>query len=362
MEDHPTDQARRPLSLKDVIEKLRAFSRDELFHWLARALDESSPEAIPLPMTWERHAFLANLYRSCDHPLQLRFSDAFAGLLEQFEQRPGPAPEDRQYLFSLLSLASTVRSDRAKVRLRRWLYLELFHDWKQEFFNLHGELILATTAYDPDEAWVEYISKVLPTRPFFREVARQAYRALLQTRGLDCLTLLPDVLKVLDPLAEEDKEQFGYLLSITLNRHGREIFLRQAKAALSGSHLGVSDVLASVLAFEDFLAEPLRETGDHFEEFIQRLNSEVWSPATRRWQEMEAQENLQAFEEILEKCDYTIIPQGYIKDALGVLTFNGGKHELIVPHHCHHLKAFFKHYEVNYEEANKPLAARAAGA
>jgi len=360
-EDHPSNRQHFPLSLGEVTEDMRNLTSEELFRWLATVIDESSPETTPFPSTWTRHTALAMVYRSCDLPLQLRFSDAFGRLLESFEPQPQAASSDRHYLFSLLSLAGTVRSDRAKKRLCRWLYLELFRDWEEKPFNLHGELILATAAYDPDDQWVEYVSTLLPTRPFFDKVARQAFRALLQTRAVDCLKLLPAMLKVLPPEDEDERVQFGYLLGLTVDRCGFDVFLKKAVKALGSARLTVAQAIAAVSFLDRFLSETLENSDEQIDTSVRYLTSKLWQPAIEKWRGMNDEDNYRTFVEILGSCHdyYTIIPQAFVKDVLGVLTFRGS-YELVVPTSLRHLALFFKDYG-DYEEANKPLA-RAAGA
>lgn len=360
-ENHPSSRLHLPLSLVEVVEVIRSLTSEELFRWLATVIDESSPEAMPFPSTWTRYTALAMLYRTCDLPLQLRFSDAFARLLESFEPRPQAASSDRRYLLSLLSLAATARSDRAKKRLYRWLYLELFRDWEEKPFNLHGELILATAAYDPDDEWVEYVSMLLPTRPFFDKVARPAFRALLQTRAGDCLKLLPAILKVLPPDEEDERVQFGYLLSLAIDRCGFNSFLTKAIEALSSARLTVAQTIAAVSFLDRFLSETLENSDETASKTVRDLTSSLWQPAIEKWWGMKDEDNYRTFVEILESCHdyYTIIPQALVKDALGALTFRG-RYELVVPTNFGHLALFFKDYG-DYEDANKPLA-RAAGA
>jgi len=357
-EDHPSRTA--PLSSGEIILRLRDLSPDELFQWLGAVIDESSPEAIAFPTLWTRHAALAMLYRDCDRPLQLRFSEAFGRVLEAFESGSPKNAADRSYLLCLLSLAPTVRSERAKKRLLRWLYLELFQDWHEEPFNFHAELILATAAYDTDPEWLEYLSVVLPSRPFFHLVARQAYRALLQTNGTACLKLLPAMLKVLDANEESNRIQFAYLLRLTVERHGLDAFLKSAVDALLKAHLSVSEVAVAVLTSDVFLSEALGEP-EQIETWTSSLNIGVWQPAMSQWRSMNEEDAVGTFMNILDLYkDYTIIPQAFVKDVLGVLIFHG-RYELLVPKKFGQMKLFFELYYEN-EEANQPhTAVQAAG-
>ena len=343
MTDLPSPKlSNRPLSLSQIVERIQRLSDDELFNWLAESLEEKYHPVAPINTRWEVHTYIADIYRKCTPSFRARLSQAFAGLLESFVPNVSQK-KDSKYVFQLISLASNIRNKQTKERLRRWLHSEIFKDWEFQNFNLHGELILATSTYDSDQQWLNYIEKVLPTRSFFSKVARHAYRALLQTRGIDCLGLLPDMLRVLNPENENEKEAFGYLLGVTLNRFGQELFLEKANEILSADWR-VEIVFKNILNLEEFLRSALSRQsgpfGNRFEEFRRYFDLEIWKPCAERWQSLDEEKNSLAFEAILEACRPNVVPGYYLQGVMGVLNFRG-RHELAVPVSFLHLRTFF---------------------
>jgi hypothetical protein len=356
-------------SFDSIVGQIQRFTDHELSQWLIRALDKRSPEMKNLPTRWERHTFIEKLYKKLDSTVQIKFSNALSHALEHFEPELKPREGDPRYLYSLLSLAAVIRNEQIKERLRRWLYLGLFHNWEYKIFNLHGVLILTTCAYDSDETWRNHLMNVLPTKAYFRKVALETYRAILQTRKLDCVELLPDILSTAEPENEDLKERFGYLLSETIGRFGQEFFFARATAALNSGAKDVAQVCSNVLKFEDFLEEAFRDGRQlkYFKEWIKHLDEVVWKPAQENWREMEDEESKKVFDRILDKCrDYiTPIPRAFVRydkdDDNEVLSFRG-THEIVVNlKEQAHLRPFFENL-AEYEKAQDPIEVYAEAA
>ena len=336
-------QSHHPLSMGQVVERIQSFPDEELYQWLAESLEGKSSRLAPLPTRWEAHTFIADIYRKCRPSLQVKLGHALAGLLEAFVPNVSQS-KNSKHVYQLLSLASTIRNARTKERLRRWLYSEIFKDWVYAVYNIHGELILATSTYDSDEVWINYISKLLPTREFFPKVARHAYRAVLQTRGIDCLDLLPDVLPVLDPEVGNNKEEFGYLLGVTIDRFGKELFLKKATETLK-AEWRLERVFVNVSRLEQFLQSVLSGKKELFEELHSHFDREIWHPCAEKWRSLKREDNHLAFDAILDVCKPEPTPSYFITDALGVLRFPG-PHELVVPNSFTHLRPYFQGFEV----------------
>lgn len=336
-------QSHLPLSMSQVVERIQRLSDEGLRQWLAESLEGKPSRVAPLPTRWEAHTFIADIYRKCSPSLQVRLGYALAGLLESFVPNVSRSKNSKM-AFQLLSLASTIRNERTKERLRRWLYSEIFKDWEYAIFNIHGELILATSTYDSDEVWMNYIRRILPTKEFFPQVARHAYRAVLQTRGISCLDMLPDILPVLDPETGNNKEAFGYLLGVTLDRFGKELFLKKATETLK-TEWRVERIFINVSRLGQFLQSVLSGKQELFEEFHGHFDREIWRPCADKWRSLEREDNHLAFEAILDVCKPEPTPTYLITDALGVLRFPG-PHELVVPESFTHLRPYFQGSEL----------------
>jgi hypothetical protein len=327
------------LSLSQTVEWLGSLSEKELYNWLARELQTAPPGA-------SIHTFIAEVYRESKPSLQLRLSNAFADLLESFV--PSVTPNKNYlYLYELLSLASNIRTTRVKERLRRWLYQDMFKDSEYLGDNLHGYLILASMFYDSDEEWLSHIKHTLPGKPFFPQVARHAYRALLDTTGINCLDLLPQVLGAIDYHDEDEKSFFGYLLEETVSRFDQELFLDRVAEALS-AEWRVERVFANTLNLEEFLASAFRRQPKRLETLVKGLDARIWRPWANKWVGLDKERGEKAFTAIYDVCKPRIIDYFLVRDAIGALDFRS-RHELVVPSSHTHLQKYFN------------LAAAAAG-
>ncbi|HEV7893612.1 MAG TPA: hypothetical protein VGP08_23560 [Pyrinomonadaceae bacterium] len=294
-------------SFNSVLDEVKAFETDEqLREWLIQVLDKRSTGAKRLPNRWPRHAFVSRIYRKSDTLLKERFGRVYSHLLQSFE--PGTASDgkahdaERELLFNLVSLSSTIRTEQAKARLMRWLRNGAYRDWEYGTFNLYNEILLATSAYDPDEAWLSYICDSLPTKPYYERVALASYRALLQTQGIGCLELLPQVLGAVDPRHEKKRKSFGYLLGLTISRFGAEVFLDKATEALKRNVEDAAEACSNALRLEDFLEDAFSEAqAEQLKSCVERLRRSVLDPAIERLQSLEADEKADALHNLVKK-------------------------------------------------------------
>jgi hypothetical protein len=324
---------------------------EDISLWLIKALSKRSPEAITLPTRGERHIFIEKLYTRCEPLLQIKFSSALAIILEDFEPRPNPGTDDLDYLYSLLSLAAVIRNDRIKERLRRWLYDEAFHEWQHKIFNLHGVLILTTSVYDSDEEWLYFIKRKLPTKPYFGTVAAEAYSALQDTKGLECLELLPDCLNTIEITDKNIMSRFRILLSDTLERCAPEFFFMTVAKLLSAKERDVANVCLNVLKLEHLIEGEFRDQ-KQFDKWTDYLGEKVWQPALERWRKDGT--DPEVFARILkEGGTYDILRKGWI-GPYKILTFNNGRHEITVRAKDKKFSPFFEHFEYHDEIANEP--------
>lgn len=297
----------RILSFDSALDEIRDLNADEqLSEWLIQVLDRRVPGVRRLPGRWTSHAFVSRLYRKSDLLLKERLGRAYSRLLVSFEPEMHPNREategDREYLFNLISLASTIRAEQAKARLRRWLYLEVYRDWEYDNFNLHKQILLATAAYDPDDAWVSYVHDTLPTKSYYERVALASYRALLQTKGIDCLSLLPRVLGAVPPSHEKRRKSFGYLLGLTMSRFGREVFLSKAAETLNSGERDVAALCSNALRLEDFLEDAFPQSQKwQMSSCVDHLRLKVLQPAVRRLHGLKPEEKASAVVDLIAK-------------------------------------------------------------
>ncbi len=285
-------------SIAGLIEHLRRLSDDELTHSLKSYLREGVFGDVQVYTSLERHRFVEELFNSCDSALQEKLRTTFAGLLETFEAKN---PKDtREYLFYLIPLAAAIRSNQAKERLRRWLRNGTFDRWKYDTFDLTTELLVTTSAYDSDDEWVDFILRILPRKPIFRDCALAAYRALWQTRGLACLSLLPDVLVVADLEDEGFSKNLGYLLRLAITKAGAERVGRMEIEVLNEMKKPVHEVWTVVLRLDEVIGRELSKYRKDLTPLSDYLQ-EVWDKAVDRWNdELDPEEAYEAFDKLLE--------------------------------------------------------------
>lgn len=291
-------------SLDSIIQELQPLTDVELAQWLIKALNKQSPEIIHLPTRGSKHSFIENLYKKCDPLLQEKLGRGLALVLERFEPNLTPVQGQPEYLFSLLSLASVIRNEQIKERLRRWLYLGAFRDWRYDASNLYGQLILSTSRYDSDRTWLEFLLRSLPAKSYFRDVAVETYRAVLDTRELESLELLYDVVTSIDPDDEDTFKRFLLFLTITKKKFGFNPLLAHAVRVLDNRERDVAKVCFSVLRFEDFL-EGICQDPEHFMRCGRELDVLVWQPAINRLFEIDDEETqTETLSRILMECEY----------------------------------------------------------
>jgi hypothetical protein len=327
------------LSLSQAVEWLRPQSEDQMCKWLGESL-EKKPIEVSQPHTqFAIEAFIVDIYRECDPSLKQRLASAFANLLEAFVPNLTPNEAAAEYLSGLLTLASNFRSKRVRERLRRWLYTDMFKDWEQSGANLHGELILATSVYDSDDEWLYHIKHILPSKPFFPRVARHVYRALLDTVGLECIDVLPNVLRALNHNDRDEQFGFGYLLRLTLTKFEQENVLAKVKSVL-GAEWRVEMILEDILNFEEFLEPAFSGQRERFEALVADVDERIWKPVTEKWRDLGPEKSNQTFMAIQRVCNPRTVEQFYVSDAIGALDFRG-RHYLVVPKTHTHLKSYF---------------------
>ena len=146
------------------------------------------------------------------------------------------------------------------------------------------------------------IYETLPTKPYFSRFALAAYRALLQTQGIDCVKLLPQILRAVDPVHEKERVSFGYLLSITIQRFDQEVFLNKATEALDSAGHDVAEVCSNVLRLEDFLEDAFKPSQEEqLRRCVKHLRRAILDPATHRLYRMEGAEKAEALNLLLER-------------------------------------------------------------
>jgi hypothetical protein len=329
-------------SLQSLISEVQALKEDEsLSQWLLEALTTRITARIDLPA----HLPITSLYLQCDPLLQKRFGKALAGILESFEPRLGADEQEREFLYSLLSLAATIRNDQIKERLRRWLYQDAFQDWYYDIFNLYGVLLLTTSAYDSDEDWLDFVMKILPTRSRFRAFAVETHRAILDTKGIDCLELLPNILDVVDSDDEVTSSRLSLLLGETIETFGADRFFSYAVKSINKETRDVADVCSNTLKLEHLVADEVSEEMDRWTLFLKERS---WAPAIKRWQK--AGSKLDTFKEIVNRCgefDYILMPSRIIYGAYHVVTFRNGNYEIVIKSSDRDLSEFLGYSRAN---------------
>lgn len=341
-----------------LLGEIQAFKKtEELSVWLLRALHRGVPGVINLPARGERHILIEKLYKKCDPLFQIKFGNALALSLERFEPSATPDANELEYLYSLLSLAALIRNDQIKERLHRWIQMDAFHEWEHKTFNLYGVLILTTSEYDSNEEWLHHILKVLPTKAYFGEVAAAAYRAILETKGLDCIELLPDSLKTVELNDKRARSRFRILLSETMERCVPDFFFTTVARLLNSKERDVADVCLNVLKLENLIEEEFQNQKE-FDKWTQYLGEKVWQPAIQRWRK--AGTDPKTFGRILKECgSYAILRKGWI-GAYRILIFNQGRHEITIKASDKKFAAFFERVDRHDEVANEPEMADAA--
>lgn len=273
-----------------------------------------------------RHIVVSELYAASNYDTKENLERAFSTILESLEPSEPPRKEETKYIFHLLSLAASIKPPQAKERLRRWLYINAFEGWHYGPFNLHAQLVLATAAYDSDEQWIYWLKNVLPTRPSFPGSALAAYRALWQTRKIECLSLLPEILLVADLSNPRFVGPFRYLLGLTAEGVGAGAFVSEVIAVLNKMSRPVAEVFRIILQFRDIIADGVPLTAQQMKRVTKYLRAS-WDSNAERWLAMESQEAYEVFDETIEaagpeRCD--VLPSHFKgQGVLQVVVFSG---------------------------------------
>jgi hypothetical protein len=298
----------------------------------------------------ERHTFIAEVFGASDLKSQERLRKIFARLLEQFEPTNPPKKSDLLYLFYLLSLAPVIRSDEAKERLRRWLYINAFEEWKYGPFYLHSELVLATGAYNSDEDWIHYIKKVLPTRKSFSYSALAAYRVIHQTRGPESLSLVPDILFTSNPAHFSVIESMGYFLRMTISKFSAKRFSTILIDVLNQMDRPLDETLIIVVKLRVIIAQELAKFEKGLSELINKLDV-MWNNAISVWKNMPPEDSYKVFDRTLEGSLglWRKIPDFYNgQNVVGVFLFVG-RYEMVITiadtYIIEHCKDFFENLQ-----------------
>jgi hypothetical protein len=268
----------------DLTRSLRVYLKDGIFG------------ETPVYTNLERHRFISEVFTQSDTRLQERIRVAFANVMESFE--PASPKADAKYLFYLVSLASVIRNSQTKERLRRWVRLGTFDTWRHDIFNITAEAILALSSYDSDDGWVDFILNVLPKRASFKEYATAAFRALWQTRGTTCVSLLPDVLLTSDVDDEAFVKSVGYLSRLVVDKAGFDQFSKSVNASLMNMNKPVYESWA-IIARLDYLAEQELSIIDNEREILIHTLRQHWNETSREWQGLDNEPRYDAFYNIL---------------------------------------------------------------
>jgi len=284
-------------SINNLIRHMQGLDDSQLAYSLRIYLKEGSFGDTPVYTILERNRFIAELFNRCDTTLQERIRRVFSDLLETFD---GTNPkDDPEYLFYLASLASVIRCGQTKERLRRWIRQGTFDTWKYGIFNLNSELILATSSYDSDDEWVDFMLSVLPKRSSFKESALAAYRALWQSRGVECLSILPDVLLISDLEDVAFSQSLGYFLRLTIDKVNVETFCRTMIAVLDRTQRPVDEIWIIVLKIEEIVERELAIHKGDLSPLLEHLKV-VWNRAVVTWQKLPPPYAYEAFDKLLE--------------------------------------------------------------
>ena len=268
----------------DLTRSLRMYLRDGIFG------------ETPIYTKLERHRFVSELFSQSDTKLQERIRIAFSNVMESFE--PANAKADAEYLFYLVSLASVIRTSQTKERLRRWVRQGTFDTWRHDIFDISAEAILALASYDADDEWVDFLLNVLPKRASFKENATAAFRALWQTRGTTCVSLLPDVLLTSDVDDEPFVKSVGYLSRLVVDKAGFDQFAKSADTAFKNMKKPAYESWAAIVRF-DYLAEHELSIPANERESLTNTLRGHWSKAISEWRGLPDEPRYEAFEKIL---------------------------------------------------------------
>lgn len=281
-----------------LISQMQGFDHSQLARSLRVYLKDQIFGDIRVHTVLEPHRFIAEVFSRCDTALQEKIREAFSDVLEAFE---GTNPQDdAETLFYLTSLASVIRTGRTRQRLRRWIRNGTFDTWKHAIFHLNSELILASASYDADEEWSDFMLKVLPSRSSFKDSALAVYRALWQARGQECLSILPDVILVLDLKTGTFAKSLGYLLRLTIDKIGVEQFSRSLIAVIDNMQRAVDDVWVIIVRIEEILEQELVMYRDELQPLVQHFAS-AWNRAAATWQNLPQPKKYEAFDRLLEE-------------------------------------------------------------
>jgi hypothetical protein len=189
------------------------------------------------------------------------------------------------------------------------------------------------------DEWLHHIKTVLPTKSFFPKVARHAYRALLDTVGIKCMEVLPDVLRSINREDKDERMAMGYLLRLSMKKFGRETFLDKTAEVLT-TDWRVEKVFENTLNLEEFLEAAFPNPADQFDLF-QELDVKIWTPWADKWRELDVERSTETFKAIMLICKPQFVDQFLIRDALGALSFRE-RHHLVVPKSHEHLREYFE--------------------
>jgi hypothetical protein len=282
--------------IKSLTRKIQDLDDAELTRCLRMYLKDGMFGETPVYTRLERHRFIAELFNQLEAKLQERVRVAFSNVFESFE--PANQKADAEYLFYLVSLASMIRSSQTKERLRRWVRQGTFDNWRHDIFNLTAEAILALSSYDSDDEWVEFMLTVLPKRASFKEHATAAFRALWQTRGTTCLSLMPDVLLSSDVDDAAFVKSVGYLSRLVADTVGSDKYSRTVNTVLSDMQKPAYESWAVIVRYDYLVERELSTIYPRRDSLVDALR-EKWRITTSEWQGLEDKDRYDAFYKIL---------------------------------------------------------------
>jgi hypothetical protein len=300
-------------------------SKSDLGVWVEKFLRTGTAEGKSVPLQVERHSFLSNVYIRCDSSSKMKFQAAFADLLERTVPFSKTSAAECEYYFYIISLASVVRNDRVKERLRGWLFNRQFKGWRFEVFDLYTCIILSTSAYDSDEEWTNFLLETLPRDENFRDYSNAAFRALLQRRGLKCVRLLPEIVHALDLDDEMNRPPLGYLIREACRRFGETSFVKQVDAAFTAfGHVERNSRKKLIVAikFERLIREELRQLDERVISKIRRNLRTFWEKAFPPLGDSRPDEMAVILRDIMEICTkWKFWDQSLIRDDIKILCF-----------------------------------------
>jgi hypothetical protein len=281
--------------IKSLTRKIHDLDDAELTRCLRLYLKDGTFGETPVYTKLERHRFIAELFNQLDTKLQERVRVAFSNVLESFE--PANQKTDAEYLFYLVSLASLIRSSQTKERLRRWVRQGTFDNWQYDIFNMTAEAILALSAYDADDEWVEFLLTALPKRASFKEYATAAFRALWQTRGTTCLSLMPDVLLTSDVDNNAFVKSVGYLSRLVADTVGSDKYSSTLNTVFSKMQKPAYESWAIIVRY-DYLAEKELSKIHNQQESLVGALREKWRSTISEWKSLPDEHRYEAFAKI----------------------------------------------------------------